>query len=127
MAQQNTVAGAPARVEHARTGPANAATVALPAIPFAAADAAAPTLPSAAGARGGERTGQEATLSDRVVSYRIDATLDAVKHAVSGQERMTWRNRGDRPVSHIYFHRVSQRVPERWQHLVHRAQGVDRA
>lgn len=84
--------------------PANAASVALPDIPFAAADAAAVTVPSAADAWGGERTGNEPTLSDRVVSYRIDAELDAAKHAVSGKQHMTWRNRSDRPVSKVYFH-----------------------
>ncbi|KZC19863.1 MULTISPECIES: M1 family metallopeptidase [Rhodanobacter] len=86
------------------TPPASAASVALPDIPFAAADAAAVSVPSAADAWGGERSGNEPTLSDRVVSYRIDATLDAAKHVVSGQQHMTWRNRSDRPVSKVYFH-----------------------
>ncbi|WP_043795440.1 M1 family metallopeptidase [Rhodanobacter sp. OR87] len=86
------------------TPPASAASVALPDIPFAAADAAAVSVPSAADAWGGERSGNEPTLSDRVVSYRIDATLDAGKHVVSGQQHMTWRNRSDRPVSKVYFH-----------------------
>lgn len=84
--------------------PASAASVALPDIPFAAADAAAVSVPSAASAWGGEHSGDEPTLSDRVVSYRIDATLDAAKHAVIGQQHMTWRNRSDRPVSKVYFH-----------------------
>ena len=84
--------------------PPSAASVALPDIPFAAADAAAVTVPSAADAWGGERSGNEPTLSDRVVSYRIDAELDAAKHAVSGKQHMTWRNRSDRPVSKVYFH-----------------------
>ena len=78
--------------------------MALPDIPFAAADAAAVTVPSAANAWGGERSGNEPTLSDRVVSYRIDAELDAAKHTVSGKQHMTWRNRSDRPVSKVYFH-----------------------
>ena len=73
-------------------------------IPFAAADAAGPTAPSAIDAWGGERTGREATLSDRVVSYRIDAELDVVKHAVTAREHMTWRNRSDRSVRQVYFH-----------------------
>ncbi len=77
---------------------------ALPAIPFAAADAAAVAVPSAANAWGGGRSGSEPTLSDRVASYRIDAELDAAKHAVTGRERMTWRNRSDRPVDRIYVH-----------------------
>ncbi|MFC5435674.1 M1 family metallopeptidase [Rhodanobacter umsongensis] len=88
----------------ATSAPASSSTAALADIPLAAADAAAPSVPSAAGAWGGERTGQEATLSDRVVSYQIDAELDAAKHAVSGKERMTWRNRSDRPVARVYFH-----------------------
>ncbi|HZY32690.1 MAG TPA: M1 family peptidase, partial [Rhodanobacter sp.] len=86
MAQQ----AAPAA---AASVPASAASVALPDIPFAAADAAAVTVPSAANAWGGERSGNEPTLSDRVVSYRIDAELDAAKHTVSGKQHMTWRNR----------------------------------
>ncbi|HZY32949.1 MAG TPA: M1 family metallopeptidase, partial [Rhodanobacter sp.] len=53
---------------------------------------------------GGERSGNEPTLSDRVVSYRIDAELDAAKHTVSGKQHMTWRNRSERPVSKVYFH-----------------------
>jgi hypothetical protein len=84
--------------------PASSSTAGSADIPFAAADAWAQSVPSAANAWGGERTGQEATLSDRVVSYQIDAELDAAKHAVSGKEHMTWRNRSDRPVAHVYFH-----------------------
>ncbi|MEO8999139.1 MAG: M1 family metallopeptidase [Rhodanobacter sp.] len=84
--------------------PTSSNTTLLPDIPFAAASAAAPLAPSAADAWGGERTGHEATLSDRVVSYQIDAELDAVKHAVTGREHTTWRNRSDRPISHVYFH-----------------------
>ena len=97
MAQQ----AAPAA---AASVPPGAASAALPDIPFAAADAAAVSVPSAANAWGGERSGNEPTLSDRVVSYRIDAELDAAKHAVSGKQHMTWRNRSDRPVSKVYFH-----------------------
>lgn len=97
MAQQ-AAPGAAASV------PPGAASAALPDIPFAAADAAAVAVPSAANAWGGERSGNEPTLSDRVVSYRIDAELDAAKHAVSGKQHMTWRNRSDRPVSKVYFH-----------------------
>src|SRR5690606_2763767 len=51
-------------------------------IPVVGRDAAAVTVPSAPDAWGGPRTGEEATLSDRVVSYSIDATLDPVKHTV---------------------------------------------
>ncbi len=88
----------------ATSAPASSGTAALADIPFAVAHAAAPLEPSAAGAWGGERTGSEATLSDRVVSYQIDAELDAARHAVTGSERMTWRNRSDRPIAHVYFH-----------------------
>ena len=87
--------------------PASAASVAPPPaapIPLAAPDAAAVSVPSAPGAWGGERSGSEATLSDRVVSYRIDAELDAAKHTVHGKEQLQWRNRSDREVRSIYMH-----------------------
>src|SRR5690348_15283222 len=98
---------------HAQTqpaAPASATSVAAPApasfapIPFAPANASAPDVPSAPDAWGGPRTGNEPTLSDRVVDYRIDAALDAAKHAVSGKEQLTWRNRSDREVRSIYVH-----------------------
>ena len=73
-------------------------------IPLVPAGAAAATVPSAPGAWGGERNGTEATLSDRVVGYRIDAELDAAKHAVTGREQLTWRNRSDREVRSVYLH-----------------------
>jgi hypothetical protein len=88
----------------ASVAPAPADSIIPAPIPFAPADAAAPLTPSAADAWGGERSGNEATLSDRVVSYSIDADLDAVHHSVIGKEHMTWRNRSDRPVSQVYFH-----------------------
>lgn len=90
----------------AQTAPAasaSAATAPAP-IPFAPAHQTIITTPSAPDAWGGPRSGNEPTLSDRVVSYNIDASLDAVKHQVTGKEHMTWRNRSDRPVSHVYFH-----------------------
>lgn len=73
-------------------------------IPFAPADAAAVATPSAPDAWGGPRTGNEATLSDRVADYRIDATLDPVTHTVDGQQQLTWRNRSTRPVRTVYLH-----------------------
>ena len=73
-------------------------------IPLAGANAAAVTVPSAANAWGGPRTGTETTLSDRVVDYRIRATLDPVTHRIDGQERLGWRNRSDRPVRAVYLH-----------------------
>ena len=76
----------------------------MPPIPFAPAHRTIITTPSAPDACGGPRTGNEPTRSDRVVSYAIDARLDAAKHQVAATEHMTWRNRSDRPVSHVYFH-----------------------
>ena len=73
-------------------------------IPLAPAKAAAVMQPSAANAWGGIRTGQEATLSDRVVDYRIEASLDPVKHTIDGKQRLTWRNRSAEPVRSVYLH-----------------------
>ncbi|MGN6478885.1 M1 family metallopeptidase [Luteibacter sp.] len=90
------------------SAPAAATSVAPPAvpveIPFASPHAAFVRTPSAPTAWGGPRTGSEATLSDRVVSYRIQARFDADKHAVDGQQQLTWRNRSDRPVAAIFLH-----------------------
>jgi hypothetical protein len=88
----------------AAPAPATSAAPAYTPIPLAAANAAAVGVPSAPDAWGGPRTGTEPTLSDRVVDYRIDAALDAAKHAVSGKEQLTWRNRSDREVRSIYVH-----------------------
>jgi hypothetical protein len=85
------------------TAAAVAATVPVE-IPFASPHAAFVRTPSAANAWGGPRTGGEATLSDRVVSYRIQARLDPDKHTVDGQQQLTWRNRSDRPVSAVFLH-----------------------
>lgn len=73
-------------------------------IALAAPDAAAVRVASAPGAWGGIRTGNEATLSDRVASYRIAATLDPVRHVVDGKEQLSWRNRSAVPVRAIYLH-----------------------
>jgi hypothetical protein len=73
-------------------------------IALAAPNAAAVSVPSSPDAWGGVRTGQEATLSDRVVSYDIDATLDPDKHVVDGREKLTWRNRSNVPVKSVYLH-----------------------
>ncbi|HET6553192.1 MAG TPA: M1 family metallopeptidase [Dyella sp.] len=75
-----------------------------PLIPLARAHAAAPHEASSDDAWGGVRTGNEPTLSDRVVGYRIDAELDAAKHSVTGSEQLTWRNRSNQPVNRIYLH-----------------------
>jgi hypothetical protein len=73
-------------------------------IPLAPAHAAAVREPSAPGAWGGPRQGNEPTLSDRVVSYQIEAKLDPDKHTVDGRQKLTWRNRSDRPVQSVYLH-----------------------
>lgn len=90
----------------AQDAPAPAASAAPESadIPLAGPAAAGVREPSAPNAWGGERSGSEPTLSDRVVGYRIDAELDAAKHAVSGREQMTWRNRSDRSVRSVYLH-----------------------
>ncbi|MBM7132056.1 M1 family metallopeptidase [Dyella mobilis] len=98
-------AGAQTAKPAAQPQPATAASTAGDAdIPFAPAHDTMITQKSSPDAWGGERTGQEATLSDRVVSYTIDASLDAAKHAVTGKEHLTWRNRSDREVRSVYFH-----------------------
>ncbi len=73
-------------------------------IPFVAANAAAVSTPSAANAWGGPRTGNEATLSNRVANYRIHATLDPVKHTIDGKQQLTWTNRSTQPVCTVYLH-----------------------
>ena len=73
-------------------------------IPLMGRMARAVTVPSAPSAWGGPRTGNESTLSDRVVNYDIAATLDPEKHTVDGQEKLTWRNRSDKEVRSVYLH-----------------------
>ncbi|WP_332847797.1 M1 family metallopeptidase [Massilia sp. S19_KUP03_FR1] len=73
-------------------------------IALAAGDASAVRVASAPGAWGGVRTGNEVTLSDRVASYRIAATLDPIKHVIDGKEQLTWRNRSAVPVRSVYMH-----------------------
>ena len=73
-------------------------------IPLAAPNAAAVRTASAVDAWGGPRAANAATLSDRVVSYSIDATLDPDKHTVTGKQTLTWRNRSAQPVCSIYVH-----------------------
>ncbi len=83
---------------------APAATPVGEAIALAGYDAGAVATPSASGAWGGPRTGSEATLSDRVVSYQIEAKLDPDKHTLQGREQLTWRNRSAVPVKAVYLH-----------------------
>ncbi|HTC26367.1 MAG TPA: M1 family peptidase, partial [Dyella sp.] len=98
-------AGAQVATHAAKPQPAPSSSVAAPEdIPFAPAHETIITQQSSSNAWGGERTGNESTLSDRVVSYTINADLDAAKHAVTAKEHMTWRNRSDRDVSSVYFH-----------------------
>lgn len=73
-------------------------------IGFALPSASAVNVPSAPHAWGGPRSGSEPTLSDRVVDYRIEATLDPVRHTVDGRQTLTWRNRSDQTVRSIYLH-----------------------
>lgn len=101
-ARQPTSAGTGTAATDAAVAPAPA--VASAPIPLAGADAAAVMVPSAPDAWGGPRTGDEATLSDRIASYRINATLDPVKHTITGRQKLTWRNRSDRPVDAVYLH-----------------------
>lgn len=73
-------------------------------IPFVAPSTGAVRMPSAADAWGGPRRGNEATLSDQVVSYSIEARLDPDAHTIEGRQRMTWRNRSDQWVGSVYLH-----------------------
>jgi hypothetical protein len=92
-----------ATVPHSAT-PVVAATPVSDDIPFASPRAAAVSVPSAPDAWGGPRTGNEATLSDRVVTYKIAATLDPAKHTIDGKQQLTWRNRSAVPVRSVYLH-----------------------
>lgn len=83
---------------------ASAVPPSLDGIALATADAAFVTVPSAANAWGGPRTDQHATLSDRVVEYRIEAKLDPDKHTLDGRQQLTWRNRSAVPVRSVYVH-----------------------
>ena len=94
--------GAVAQVREA--APVAEAPAVVDDIPLAAPDAGAVTVASAPDAWGGPRTGEEATLSDRVVTYRIEATLDPKKHTVAGKQQLTWRNRSNVPVKSVYLH-----------------------
>jgi len=88
---------------HAAT-PAAQNAPACPVIMMAGTDAASVKVASSIDAWGGARTGTEATLSDRVVDYSIDATLDPVKHTITGKQTVRWRNRSAQPVCSIYLH-----------------------
>jgi hypothetical protein len=76
----------------------------LDGIALASAHAGAVATPSAADAWGGPRMDAAPTLSDRVVNYEIEATLDPARHAIAGKEKLTWRNRSTVPVRSVYLH-----------------------
>jgi Peptidase family M1 domain len=57
-----------------------------------------------ASAYGQAATNSADPLSDRLVSYQIDAALDVDSRTVSGTERLTWRNPGSTPVQELQFH-----------------------
>src|SRR5271169_687870 len=82
LAVLSSAGPAPAAAAIAASTPITVGNAGMLEVPFAAANAAAVTLASAPGAWGGARTGSEPTLSDRVVDYRLQATLDPVKHTV---------------------------------------------
>jgi hypothetical protein len=44
------------------------------------------------------------THAPRVADYDIRVTLDPEAKTLSGEERITWRNPGDEPVSELWFH-----------------------
>lgn len=104
LAPSMAMAQSPSEAEPALDAITASTDVPLTAIPLAAANAAAVTVPSAQDAWGGPRSGDEPTLSDRVVSYRIHATLDPVEHTVTGRQQLTWRNRSKHPVDAVYLH-----------------------
>jgi hypothetical protein len=76
----------------------------IPEIKLAAADAMAPTMPSAPDAWGGARDQPNAALSDQVVSYTIQAELNPDTHLITAKQTMTWRNRSQQAVDTIYLH-----------------------
>ena len=80
------------------------ADAALAPIPFVSADEQDIRVPSAPDAWGGPRDGSQPTLSDRVVSYTIQASLDPATHVVDGKQVLTWRNRSARAVDKVYLH-----------------------
>ncbi|HEU4407327.1 MAG TPA: M1 family metallopeptidase [Polyangiaceae bacterium] len=64
----------------------------------ALAEAPAPPRFDAAGRAVGE------PLSERVVAYEIDATLDAKAGTLKGREALTWTNKSQAPQSTLWFH-----------------------
>lgn len=102
MAWQTGPGSVPA-VAPATTASVPAAASSAP-IPFVSPHAANIRHASAPDAWGGPRNDTDATLSDRVTRYRIEATLDPETHTIDARQRMTWRNRSRRPVDKVYLH-----------------------
>lgn len=102
VARQADVPPSAASVPAAAASAPAAATSAP--IPFASPHAANIRQASAADAWGGPRGPADATLSDRVTRYTIEATLDPEAHTVDARQHMAWRNRSDRPVDKVYLH-----------------------
>jgi len=99
------VAAAPAAAASAAAAAASAAAPPSPdGIALAGANAGAVRVASSPQAWGGPRSGAEATLSDRVVDYRIHARLDPVAHTIEGRQQLTWRNRSALAVRAVYLH-----------------------
>jgi len=93
------------RTNHPVTGPgASEAQVDSDGVELAGAFAGAVRVPSSDKAWGGVRTGRERELSERVADYNLVAVLDPEHHAIEGHERLSWRNRSDRPLHNLYLH-----------------------
>ena len=73
-------------------------------IEVAGANVALIVEPSSEQAFGGIQTPGAPALSERVADYELSATLDPIQHTVEGHEKLTWKNRSDRPVRSLYFH-----------------------
>ena len=101
--------------------PAASSSAAVADIPFVSPDAANFQVASAPDAWGGPRGDHPVTLSDRVVRYTIQATLDPVKHTVDGKQTLTWRNRSEQPICSDLPAHVPQRLRGPRQHLHDRA------
>ncbi|WP_248929151.1 M1 family metallopeptidase [Paenibacillus hamazuiensis] len=60
-------------------------------------------LPPAVPAKPLERPAPK-PLSDRIVEYHMTVDLNAEHKKLDGQQTLTWRNPGAKPVSELYFH-----------------------
>jgi len=91
-------AGAPASDAEARLAAAD------PEPPLVGGELDMIQVPSAPEAWGGERTGSEPELSQRVASYDLHALLDPKAHTVEGRETLRWTNRSAVPIRAVYLH-----------------------